>query len=244
MADCLVIDLSHWNTVRSWADVKRAGVAGVIHKFSQGVDYRDDLYGGRCTAAKAHGLLWGRYHFGDGTNVRAQVDNFLTGWDPDAGELLALDYEDNAGNQMRLGQAREFVSLIFERTGQWPLLYSGNTLKDAIAVGGQPEVLTNCRLWLAQYGPSTKLPAGWDDWWLWQYTDQGAVDGIQGNVDMNRYGGVDVDQLMAEWPGTGPGTPAPVPEPTPEPVSRTLVAMSFQTPVTLVVSGDVEILRA
>ena len=43
-------------------------------------------------------------------------------------------------------------------------------------------------LWLAQYTDATvpQLPVGWKDWFLWQYTDKGKVDGITGPVDLSR----------------------------------------------------------
>src|SRR5215469_8728151 len=134
MPEPLVIDLSHHNTVTSFTSVRYSGIAGVIQKVSQGTSYKDPTYVSRCAAASAAGLLVGRYHFGDGSNVDAQVKNFLAGWQPN--ELLALDWEDNADSQMLLGQARDFVSKVQAQTGVWPVLYSGNTLKEALAVKG------------------------------------------------------------------------------------------------------------
>jgi GH25 family lysozyme M1 (1,4-beta-N-acetylmuramidase) len=29
------------------------------------------------------------------------------------------------------------------------------------------------------------LPDPWEDWSIWQYTNEGRVPGIQGNVDLN-----------------------------------------------------------
>ena len=38
--------------------------------------------------------------------------------------------------------------------------------------------------WLAQYGEAPDFPY---EFWMWQYTDQGKVPGIPGNVDLNVY---------------------------------------------------------
>ncbi len=43
------------------------------------------------------------------------------------------------------------------------------------------------KLWLAQYtkAPAPNLPSGWVNYWLWQYTNQGRINGFAGNVDCN-----------------------------------------------------------
>jgi len=190
-----VIDLSHWNPVTDWDAVAASGVVGVLHKFSQGADERDPAYVEHKAEAMSRGLLWGRYHFGDNSNVSAQVDNFLGGWTP--GEALALDFE--RGNRtMLLTQARAFATMVLNRTGIWPLLYSGSLLKDDEYLGGEPGVLLHCRLWLAEYGPTAVLPRGWSSYWLWQDTDTGSVPGIKGNVDIDRFDG-DLETLTKGW---------------------------------------------
>jgi lysozyme len=190
-----VIDLSHWSTVTDWNAVAASGVAGVFHKASQGSLYRDPTYRQRMKDCP-DSLLWGAYHFGDGSDVGQQVDNFLSDWPGDI--ALALDWERNPDSQMELWQAREFVQAVYDQTGIWPLLYSGGQLKDAILAGGDPGVLLNCRLWLAEYGPRAVLPRGWDAYWLWQHTDTGTVPGISGHVDLSWFDG-DLAALTAGW---------------------------------------------
>jgi lysozyme len=195
-SNSMVIDLSHWNEVTSWNDVARAGVAGVVHKFSQGPAYRDPTYADRKAAALKAGLLFGRYHFADASDVTIQVTNFLTNWDED--ELLALDWEDDVGGwTMTKTQAVDFVKLVEIRTGVIPVLYSGNTLKEAVGKTADPD-LARCRLWLAHYAEQPKCPPGWDVPWLWQRTDKGAVPGIKGDVDLDSFAG-QLDVLVDTW---------------------------------------------
>src|SRR5208283_2471246 len=45
-------------------------------------------------------------------------------------------------------------------------------------------------LWVAAYinNPEVSLPAipiGWSDWNIWQFTEQGQIDGYVGNIDLN-----------------------------------------------------------
>ena len=156
-----LIDLSHWNAEPDWAQLKNSGIAGVIHKFSQGHRLsRSVICESRFQAATKAGLLFGRYHFGDSYSVKAQVSNFLKTWTP--AEMLALDWENNGAESMSLGQARAFMTLVHDQTGVLPALYSGNAIKDAINAGGNPGILTSCRLWLAHYATTPTLPEGWE----------------------------------------------------------------------------------
>ena len=50
----------------SFETVKAAGIAGIIHKATQGLSFQDPTYHDRRTQALAAGLLWGAYHFGEG----------------------------------------------------------------------------------------------------------------------------------------------------------------------------------
>lgn len=197
-----VIDISHWNSVTDWHAIAAHGVHGVIHKFSQGTGYRDPNYGAARAGCLSVGMMIGRYHFAEATDVKSQVHNFLAGVQPD--ELLALDWEDNGNNTMSLSQAIEFVKQVETQTGQIPVLYSGNAAKEAL--GGSPNpTLARCRLWLAHYSTTPVCPPGWSEPWLWQWTDQGTCPGIDGAVDLDAYQG-SMTALRSEWLG---GSKAP-----------------------------------
>lgn len=204
-----VVDISHHNVVKDLRLTAAAGIWGVIHKATQGRAYADPDYALRRQAAKAAGMLWGAYHFNTGDPVQLQVDNFLTKAQPDDQTLLVLDYEDNRPSQMNIDQAVDFLRLLEQKVGRKAAIYSGNRVKETIAKLGQGErdYLTSHRLWLCQYGSIPRLPAGWDHWWLWQYTGDGIgpqphnVPGIvagNGGIDLNAYSGTR-DELAAEW---------------------------------------------
>jgi lysozyme len=202
-----IVDISHHNTISSFASVKADGIAGVIHKGTQGAGYFDPTFIGHRTQAKAAGLLFGAYHFGTAGDPIVQADFFLSKVGPD--DLLALDFEPNPqGQSMSLHEAEQFVHHIRQVTGRYPGLYSGHSIKEALAAAGitsaaQTE-LSNCWLWIAQYGPVKPLiPKIWPQWTLWQYTDGGAgspphaVKGI-GLCDRDQFNGT-LAQLQQFW---------------------------------------------
>lgn len=213
-----VVDISHHNKVIDLTATAASGVWGVIHKSSQGRGYRDPDYAPRRKLAKAAGMLWGAYHFNDGSDVAAQVDWFLKCAQPDDSTLLVLDFEDNTKSNMTVQQAVAFLRLLEQKTGRKGAIYSGNRLKETIGKlsAADRKYLTSHRLWLCQYGPRAVLPKGFSRYWLWQYTGDGVgppphnVPGIvSGNrgLDCNVYDG-DRAQLASEWAPTGLGLAA------------------------------------
>jgi lysozyme len=166
-----VVDVSHHNGDPNFAELKAAGILGVIHKATQGSTGADPTYASHQAAAQSAGLLWGAYHFGTGEDGVAQADNFLSVVGDTSGQVIVLDFEPNTtGPSMSLEEARAFVTHVKDRTGRWPGLYSGHYIKDLLGTGTDP-VLGSCWFWLAQYGPTAVVPPNWPQWTLWQYTD-------------------------------------------------------------------------
>jgi len=199
-----IIDISHWEDPIDFKKVAAAGIVAVIAKATQGAARIDSAYAKFKKLATKYEFLWGSYHFGTGSKVNVQVEHYLKIAKPTDRELVCLDFESNPnGPTMTLTQAREFISLFQHLTGRYPVLYSGHLLKENL--GGKPDdLLSKCRLWLAQYGPKPVLPAGWKKYTLWQYTDghEGPpprrVPGI-GPCDRNQFNGTTA-RLRKLWP--------------------------------------------
>jgi lysozyme len=202
-----VVDIYHGDGVVSFDQAFAAGLRGVIHKATTGASGTDDAYTSRRVLATRAGLLWGATHWGTAAPVSDQVDNFLNKADPDNNTLLALDYEQDIGNQMTLDGAREFLALVNQKVGRKAIIYSGDTAKTALGKKSDP-FFGSHRLWLAQYGDTPVVQRSWKTYWLWQYTDgnkgpgRKSVPGIPGNrqnfVDCDYFAG-STDDLKAQW---------------------------------------------
>jgi lysozyme len=200
----VVVDISHHNGNVDLGRAQAAGIVGVIHKATQGTSMFDNMYQQNRQKAQAAGLLWGAYHFATAGDGAAQADFFLSKAAADEQTLIVLDYEPNQNSTMTLDQAKAFVTRVHEVTGRFPGFYSGSLIKEKL--GGKPPdpVLSQCFLWLAQYGPAPKnIPATWPDWTMWQYTDGNigppphSVDGI-GNCDRDQFNGT-IEALRELW---------------------------------------------
>lgn len=203
----LVVDLSSYQQVRDWGAVQRSGIAGVIHKATEGSTWSDKTYEAKRQGADAEGgILWGAYHFMRPGDMVAEADFFLSVASPDADDLLVLDHED-AG--VSLDDLKKCLDRVDEVTNRLTALYSGSVLKDQL-VAADPE-LSKRRLWLPQYWTKWICPPGWTKPWLWQFTGDGvgpaphSIPGIMpGNVDINSYDGT-ATQLALEWAGGSNG---------------------------------------
>ena len=205
-----VIDLSHHNKVSSFATVRESGVLAVIHKATQGMAYVDPTFKGNRKKAIDAGLLFGAYHFGVAGDAVAQAEYLLSVAGTDT--LLVLDFEGNPqGRDMSLEEAEHFVNHLVQATGRYPGLYSGHTIKEALAYRGITDPhqtnLSRCWLWIAQYSLGPLLPKVWSDWTLWQYTDGAAggephmVPGV-GRCDRDQFNGTEAE-LRALWAPAG-----------------------------------------
>jgi lysozyme len=191
-----VVNLSHYDLMRvDFVGMKNEGVVGVIHEASFPRSQRDWRYAERQISATRAGLLWGAYHFGDGTNPIQQADHFLAvvgSSHPPAnapheeeknrpGVLLVLDFEINGhypGGSMSTAQAAAFAQRIKERTGKYPGIYGSEfRLRQMLYSGGASAahraVLSNCWLWIANYHNQPRYTSPWGHWDLWQYTGDG-----------------------------------------------------------------------
>ncbi len=176
---------------------------GVIQKATQGQGFVDPTYEVNRRKAADAGLLWGAYHFGVGGDGVEQAEHFLKVVGNDPKTLLVLDFESNpTGPSMDLEEAKAFVTHVNERTGRFPGFYSGHDIKRLLG-GNHDPILSQCWLWLAQYGPTPVVPQNWETWTMWQYTD-GAygsephqVSGV-GRCDRDKFNGGEA-QLRRLW---------------------------------------------
>ena len=194
------IDISHWQDFPDFDEVRAAGVLGVIHKATEGTSYVDPNRATNCENALKAGLAVSTYFWikpGDG---RAQAEFYLQTIDPEPGERVVIDYEEDGCSLTTL---RDAVQALLDYGDDLQItVYSGHLLKEQLGDECDEFLRDNTDLWLAQYTSDEddiSWPSGtYDQWTLWQYSETGTIPGIDDNyVDLNRYNGDDDDFL--EW---------------------------------------------
>jgi len=200
------IDVSHHQKVIDWKKVKAAGVSFAFLKATEGGTFVDSMYRTNRAGCNANGIAVGAYHFfRPKTNVQAQVDNFCrTVGKLEAGDLPpVIDVEDprlwtGISAKAAVDMTIEFIEGIQAKLGSGikPIVYLSPSFADSVFKNDAR--LKDYPLWIANYttGPAPRVPKPWLFWTYWQFTETGSVDGIGGNVDINRFNG-QADRLNA-----------------------------------------------
>lgn len=176
------IDWNQVSTVASFAIV-RAGYRG-----ASGRAVEDTCAVRNVNAAKSAGMQVGLYFYSIATNIfqaMEEADIAVNVANKCGGVSLPIyfDMEDNRvaslSRQDKTAIANAFIDRVHSygyNAGFYSYLY---WMKDQMDMNG----LRSDSVWVAQYNNTCTYTGKYD---FWQYTSQGSVPGISGNVDMNK----------------------------------------------------------
>jgi MYXO-CTERM domain-containing protein len=195
------VDVSYYQDDIDWAAAKADGVEYAFVRVSDGLNTPDTKFDQNWQGTKAAGVLRGVYqYFRPNQDAIAQADLLLTRMGAlEANDLPpVIDVETMGGLSAAevKAQMRLWIDHVQAATGVTPILYTGFYFwRDQV---GAPSEFGVSPLWHAQYTTAEcpNIPAPWQDWAFWQFTDSGSVDGIPGGVDTNRFNGTR-EQLLA-----------------------------------------------
>ena len=185
------IDVSSWQGYINYDKVRSDGVEFVYIKATEGISLTDEYLRYNYENAKRVGMKVGFYHFVRArTQQRARQEaryfaNAIAGMEPDC--RLAMDFEKFGS--LTNYQINEISTAFLEEakavTGKDLVIYS-NTYSATTKFS--QELANNYPLWVAHYGVSNPSDNGkWAYWVGFQYTSKGRINGINGNVDLDRF---------------------------------------------------------
>lgn len=191
------IDVSYHQGQIDWAAVKESGIEFAMIRvgyrgYDSGTLHADELAVQNLAGAKAAGLKVGAYFFSQAVDVEEAVEEarfameLLKGWELDL--PLAYDWEyvsesartGNVGPETLMDCIRAFCGEV-EREGYESMVYFN---QDLFYNKLDHEQLPGDSLWLAMYSDQMAFPYKVR---FWQYSDEGNVPGIEGNVDLDLY---------------------------------------------------------
>lgn len=178
------IDVSKWQGEIEWPRVAASGVAFAMVRASYGRDSEDPRFKANISGAAASGLPCGAYHYCYAMSVeeaKTEAEFFLRTVKGQRLEYpLALDLEDASlaplGRETLTAIANAFLQAV-EEAGYYAMLYANpNWLNNYL----DAEALSRYDLWLANWTENPTYPGSYG---MWQYSSQGRIDGVSGNVD-------------------------------------------------------------
>jgi lysozyme len=196
------IDVSWYQKKIDWKEVATSRVFAFI-KATEGTGLVDKSFAVNWAGAKAAGLLRGAYHFfHPGVDPIEQADFFLskvvTCELPPVLDVEAMDNVASAKLIQGVSRWVEHVTASLRR----PLIYASPLFWQKLPAAN---IEQKADLWIAEWEIQTPDKMGnWPGWSFWQYTSRGAVPGIAGSVDLNRFNG-SIDDLHAYLTRTADG---------------------------------------
>ena len=191
----LIIDVSSHNGEIDWNKVEESGVDGAMIRlgyrgYGDATIVEDECFQKNIAGAKNAGLKVGVYFFSQATTPEEAIEEaeYVTEkiWGRGVSLPVAFDMEPFMGNERFLNHdiksktemADAFLKVI-SKFGYEPILYGNPTwLTNDVDISK----LTEYPIWLAHYTYSTEWPYMFR---MWQFTSQGRVNGISGDVDLN-----------------------------------------------------------
>lgn len=191
------IDVSAHNKELDWAQIKASGVSFAMIRcgyrgYTEGYIQDDEYFDTNIQGALDNGIQVGVYFFSQAVNeeeaaeeakyVIEKIHDYPITWP------VVYDYEfypestGARGNYINRAQRTKCAEIFLENiknAGYTPMIYAST---DTYSQLFQPEYLTEYAFWVAQYNTYCSYPY---DYFMWQYTDQGGVQGLPAGLDLN-----------------------------------------------------------
>ena len=182
------IDISEFQGEIDFEEVRRSGIEAVYIRAGAG-EYTDEDFAENYERARAAGLKIGFYHYVTARSVeegRRQARFFASlaaGREPDMRLAMDFEYFGSLSVSQINAISEAYLDELTALTKREAVIYSD--LSNARNIFSRA-LAEKYPLWAAQYGADEPSANGkWREWVGFQYTDEGRVGGIYGNVDRN-----------------------------------------------------------
>ena len=180
------IDVSSWQEAINWRKVKEAGIKFAMIRASFSDNKIDKTFEYNITEASKVGIDVGVYHYCYALTVeeaRAEAKHFIETISPyKITYPVVLDFEDNSQVNLDKKLKNEIAKVFIEevrKAGYYPMIYSyAKWFEDYMDMDA-----LDCEVWVAHW--NVPRPTYKGSYGMWQYSPEGRVSGIDGDVDLN-----------------------------------------------------------
>ncbi len=188
-AETIGIDVSHHQGNIDWAEVKKScpNLAFVYVKCSEGKDYVDVAFKKNAEGAAKNGFKVGAYHYFRMTssaheqfeNFRGQMHMVSISLRP----MVDVERDDKKPRKELQDSLRVFLALLEKEYGVRPLIYGTNRSYNEFCA---PE-FNDYPMYIGRYGNNVPVVKGPSHYTVWQYSENGSIQGIPKAVDLCRF---------------------------------------------------------
>lgn len=183
-----------------------SGLDFAIVKATQGVGYENPKHAAQVAHSRAHGLVVGHYHFLETGNIDAQAKHFVTSAKPQAGDILACDWEGYNGHHATSAEKDAFIKAV---KALKPGLKTGLYCNLSDWKGRDTSGYFGDYFWPADPSHPVGKPNVKAPWVFDQYGSGGGIDHDVANFDSRA--------ALRDWAGGVVAKPKPKPTPAPKP---------------------------
>lgn len=188
------VDISNWQGNVDVSKIKNAGYSFLIAKMTEGTTYVDKYGKQNIDNAKSNGLIAGAYHFARFQNKDQAIEeaNFFKQNCPSNVDFVVLDFEQQCSGDMTdaclafLDSISSIAPAVIYCNPSWINEHLNSNI-------------TKYPLWIANYGVSNPRTPIWGTYAIWQYSENGQVDGIDGAADVD-ISGPEFDSILKHQP--------------------------------------------
>jgi lysozyme len=203
------IDVSYHQGTIDWSQVAASGKRFAFVRATAGTLTADTEYARNRAGAHLAGLAVGSYHFGNPDTAPNDASNeaswFLQNATIASGDLIpVLDFEVSNGLDpgALTAWAQTWLSQVSAATGVRPIIYTNanfwsTSMADTDWFARNGYTVLWIANWTTANGPT--VPAGnWggSGWSFWQPSSTGAVAGVAGPVDLDRFNGSSIPAAL------------------------------------------------
>lgn len=183
------IDVSKYQGDIDWEAIARnKNIKFAYIKATEGATYVDPRFEENIAEALRHGVKVGCYHFLRTTSTIAdQFENMKQYVRRDEQSLVPMIDVESMGKwsqQQLVDSLHAFAVMIYEHYKVAPIIYTYVNFYNRNLSGR----FTNYPLFIARYTETEPELNDGTKYVIWQYTERGRVNGINGNVDLSRFG--------------------------------------------------------
>ena len=178
---------------------KGDGIVFAIAKATGGITYQDPKFSQNWAGLKKAGLIRGAYHFLYAKDdAQKQAANFIKTvrrrGPKDLPPFLDVEITDKATKEAIVQNVLGWAKTVEKALGKQPIINTDVNFGNGYLLDPR---LAHFKLWIADYNPGKEpqVPKEWQGtgWILWQYSQTGKIQGIEGNVDLDYFNGNKTD---------------------------------------------------
>ena len=187
------IDVSKYQSLIAWEEVKAMRIRNInpgfaFIKATEGIGNSDPQFNRNWKRSKDAGVPRGAYHFFIGSkDGKMQAENFIDKVKLEAGDfppVLDIEQLNGASINNLKKEAKRWLDVVEEYYNVRPIIYTNVDFYNR-NLGAD---FDKYPLWVAHYY-QPEQPRISRDWFFWQHSDKGSVNGITTPVDFNVFNG-------------------------------------------------------